>query len=395
MNKESLQTKKDLEKSQQSEIDRLNEEIDHLKIELNAYKQMTKTINDSEKEFERLFHNISDAVYYTKVYRDGMPGNFIKVNNIAYSRLGYTHEEMLKMSPLDIDFHEKEELLQIIQNIYLNETLTFETVHVCKNGQHIPVEIKTHTLDVEGEKYVLSVCRDISVRKKAEQMLVQAEKMNVVGQLAAGIAHEIRNPLTSLKGFVQLFRSGTIPNETFLHVMEDELERIDLISSEFLSLAKPANSDFCDVNLNDILKDVVALLDTEAFKQSITIITKMGNEVTIVPGVNNQLKQVFINLIKNAIEVMPNGGTITLKLETKNDTVFVSIQDEGCGMTVEQLNRLGEPFFTTKETGTGIGLMVTYTIIENHNGKVDVKSILHEGTTFTVQLPKTVAIPKD
>ncbi|MFV8828546.1 ATP-binding protein [Alkalihalobacterium sp. APHAB7] len=387
MNTNNLKTVKEPKDNEKSEIDRLHQEIEHLKLELNAYKQMAQNFSDSEKAFDQLFNNISDGIYYFKLYRNGRAGNFINVNQIGYSRLGYTREEMLKMSLVDIDVHEEDEYLQLVNAIFHNETHFFETIHISKEGQQIPVEIKAHTIDVEGEKYILSVCRDITARKQTEQMMIQAEKMNVAGQLAAGIAHEIRNPLTSLKGFVQLFRSGTIPNDVFLHIMEDELERIDLISSEFLTLAKPVNTDFSKVNLYLLLKDIVALLDTEAFKQSISIATVFESEEATVLGVSSQLKQVFINLIKNAIEVMPDGGTILIKMEKEQDYVNVSVQDEGIGMTEEQLSRIGEPFYTTKEAGTGIGLMVTYTIIENHNGIVHVKSKLNEGTMFTVQLP--------
>ncbi|MEB1808443.1 MAG: PAS domain S-box protein [Bacillaceae bacterium] len=373
--------------NEKSEMDRLHQEIEHLKLELNAYKQMAQNFSDSEKAFDQLFNNISDGVYYFKVYKNGRAGKFINVNQIGYTRLGYTREEILKMSPVDIDIHEEDEVIQLVEAIFHNETHIFETVHISKEGKQIPVEIKAHTFDVEGEKYILSVCRDITVRKQTEQMMIQAEKMNVAGQLAAGIAHEIRNPLTSLKGFVQLFRSGTIPNDVFLNIMEDELERIDLISSEFLSLAKPVTTDFTKVNLHVLLKDIIALLDTEAFKQSISISTVFETEETSVLGVSSQLKQVFINLIKNSIEVMPDGGNILIKIEKEKEYLNVSIEDKGAGMTEEQLSRIGEPFYTTKEAGTGIGLMVTYTIIENHNGKVNVKSKLNEGTTFTVQLP--------
>ncbi|MBE6185481.1 MAG: PAS domain S-box protein [Bacillus sp. (in: Bacteria)] len=490
------------------EIDQLKIENEKLKSELSTTKEISKYLNESEQRFEQLFNNISDAVYYLKIDKEGVSGNFIEVNKIAYKRLGYTREEMLNMSPFDIDYHEREELIQILESIMNTETLIFETMHVCKDGTLIPVEIKTHNVVMDGETFTLSVCRDISERKQAERvirdtkkqyqrlvesstngiavlqddkwvfaneaalklfgahtkdqllgksiydmlypefiekykiltkfggkharlnstwknldgreihteivsipiifrdrvakqliiqdvterkqaedLMIQAEKMNVVGQLAAGIAHEIRNPLTSLKGFVQLFRSGTVPNDKFLNIMESELERIDVISSEFLTLAKPYNVDFSPVDIQELLKNVIALLGTEASKQRISIDTSFLNETIIVDGVNAELKKVFINLIKNAIEVMPDGGTIKIIVENSEEAVDISIQDHGIGMTDEQLRRLGEPFFTTKETGTGLGLMVTYKIIDHHHGEMKVKSKLNEGTTFTVRLP--------
>ncbi|MED1203045.1 PAS domain S-box protein [Heyndrickxia acidicola] len=490
------------------EMEELKQENEKLILQLNAYQEKIKNYTKSEKKFEQLFNNISDAVYYLKLDDDGNAGEFIEVNEVAYRRLGYTREEMLRMFPSHIDIHEKEELRDILKRINSNESITFETMHICKDGSRIPVEIKTHILRVDGEKFTLSVCRDISERKqaerviqntrkqyqrlvesstngiailqderwvfineagkklfgaetkeqllgksvddmllpefhddyrrlaikaceqtrfisvwktldgreihtemvlipiiykgkladqliiqdlterkKAEELLIQAEKMNLVSQLAAGIAHEIRNPLTSLKGFVQLFHSGTVPNRQFLKIMKSELDRIDVISSEFLALAKPYNSDFTTINMQDLLENAVALLDRQASKSSVKIVTRLAKERMMVRGINTDLKKVFINLIKNAIEASSCGGTVTIKGGNKDEAVRISIQDKGIGMAEEQLTHLGDPFFTTKETGTGLGLMVTYKIIDNHHGDVRVKSKVNEGTTFTVILP--------
>lgn len=489
------------------ENDQLKLEIEYLTHELNASKESRVQESDkSDKRFKRLFNHLTDAVYYFKIYDDGSASTFIEVNETACQRLGYTREEMLTLSPKQIDGCGTEELKPVIKDVY--DSITFETVHVCKNGDRIPVEIKTHRFEVEKEMYLLSVCRDITERKnsereireakeqfenivesstngitilqdgkwvfankaaltlfdaktkeellgrniydmlhpefhmeckeivknggihprlyrvwttlsgreihtevvsipttfqgkeanelimqditeqkKSDSMMIQAEKMNVVGQLAAGIAHEIRNPLTALKGFVQLFRSGTIPNEMFLNIMEAELERIDVISSEFLTLAQPANTDFTTVDIRDLVNDVIDLLDTEAFKKSISLVVENNAIETAVNGIGTQLKQVFINLIKNAIEVMQNEGTITIAFENHEGFILISVHDEGVGMSEEQLKWLGEPFFTTKQNGTGLGLMVTYRIINQHNGVVDVESKVNVGTTFTVKLP--------
>ncbi|WP_185806903.1 PAS domain S-box protein [Bacillus sp. HMF5848] len=254
-------------------------------------------------------------------------------------------------------------------------------------GKELHTEVIVISTTFEERPAIQLIIRDVTEQKQAQHLMVQAEKMNIVGQLAAGIAHEIRNPLTSLKGFVQLFRSGTMINDEFLDIMEAELERIDIISSEFLSLAKPGTQRFAPTNLLDILEDVVALLDTEAFKYSVTIQKKFRFNEIVVFGLETQLKQVFINLIKNAIEGMPEGGIIEVKANIVQEEVQVSIKDQGVGMTKSQLVRLGEPFYTTKEKGTGLGLMVSYSIVKNHKGKIEVKSKPKKGTTFTVMLP--------
>lgn len=372
---------------EKNEIARLKLENMKLKLDLKALEVSRMHYNQSEKKFEQLFNNISDAVYYLKIDDDGIAGNFVEVNEIAFRRLGYTREEMLNMSPFDIDIHTREEIIEILKKIKANESFTFESVHICKDGSQIPVEIKTHVLDIEGEIYTISVCRDISERKRAEDLRIQTEKMKIVAQLAAGIAHEVRNPLTSLKGFVQLFRSDTAPSKEILDVMENELERIDAISGEFLTLAKPYHLDFSPIDLQGLLKNVVSIVSNEALRHSVSIQTFFPKEKITIQGEGRELKKLFLNLIKNAIEAMPDGGKITIHLMNRDGYAEIQIQDNGIGMTEEQIKRLGEPFFTTKETGTGLGLVVTFNIIHTHHGEINVESQLNEGTTFTVRLP--------
>jgi two-component system, sporulation sensor kinase A len=371
------------------ELARLKKENDKLRSDLNALKAISTNHNESEKKFEQLFNNISDAVYYLKIDDHGVAGKFVEVNEHAYRRLGYTRHEMMNMSPFDIDIHGREEVIQLLKKIKNNESWTFETAHICKDGSQIPVEIKTNVLDIEGEIYTLSVCRDITERKRAADLRIQAEKMNIVAQLAAGIAHEIRNPLTSLMGFLQLFRSNTVPSKEILDAMESELERINAISGEFLTLAKPSHLDFSPIDLQELLKNVVDILTNEALGQSVSIQTKSPKENIIIHGAGRELKKLFLNLIKNAIEAMPNGGEITITAENGGGYADIRIQDNVIGMTEEQVKHLGEPFFTTKETGTGLGLVVTFNIIRTHHGEISVTSKWNEGTTFTVRLPVT------
>lgn len=190
-------------------------------------------------------------------------------------------------------------------------------------------------------------------------------------------------------GFLQLFRSNTVPSKEILDVMESELERINAISGEFLTLAKPSHLDFSPIDLQELLKNVVDILTNEALGQSVSIQTKFPKENIIIHGAGRELKKLFLNLIKNAIEAMPNGGEITIAAENGGGYADIRIQDNGIGMTEEQVKHLGEPFFTTKETGTGLGLVVMFNIIRTHHGEISVTSKWHEGTTFTVRLPVT------
>ena len=238
-----------------------------------------------------------------------------------------------------------------------------------------------------GEPAVQIILRDLSEHKHAEELMIRSEKLSVAGQLAAGIAHEIRNPLTAIKGFLQLMHGEIEKDNQYFEIIFSELNRIEMILSELLMLAKPQETVFEKANVKTILLEVVTLLETEAILRNIVIEKKFSDENQEVVCDKNQLKQVFINLIKNAIEAMPNGGTVTISTKSENFSIVIEIKDEGEGIPKELLERLGEPFLTTKEKGTGLGLMITYKIVENHKGTIDVSSS-EKGTVFTIKLPK-------
>lgn len=256
-----------------------------------------------------------------------------------------------------------------------------------KDGKPIIIEYVMTSI-VEKKKVVGKVYtfRDITEKKKSEELLYQSEKLSAVGQLAAGIAHEIRNPLTSLKGFLQLIEMSGNGKKEYFEIMKSEFGRIEQILNELLVLSKPqtVNKEVC--SLNSLLDHIITLLNTQAIIKNIYIEKKASSENAIVYCTSSQIKQVFINFLKNAIEAM-DGGIITVNSWDDGKFAVVDIIDEGCGIPDSLLPRVGEPFFTTKERGTGLGLMVSYQIIDDHGGDIQVESKEGEGTKFTVRLP--------
>ncbi|MGZ0879877.1 ATP-binding protein, partial [Priestia megaterium] len=214
------------------------------------------------------------------------------------------------------------------------------------------------------------------------------EKLALIGQMAAGIAHEIRNPLTSIKGFIQLFKSKYKSDEEHFNLVLSELERINLIVGEFLVLAKPTAREFKERQITSLLKDVVMLINAQAIMNNIQIFLECESDIPHVICEENQLKQVFVNILKNAIEAMPNGGIIDVKIKKKEkNRVSIYFIDQGLGIQEDRLLTLGEPFYTTKEKGTGLGLMVSYKIVESHDGELKISSKVNRGTTVEVILP--------
>ncbi|MBP1935082.1 ATP-binding protein [Ammoniphilus resinae] len=225
--------------------------------------------------------------------------------------------------------------------------------------------------------------------EKSHEMLQYTEKLSITGQLAAGIAHEIRNPITAIKGFLQLMRSGTEDKKSYLNIMTSEIERIEQILSELLMLAKPQESKFERKDITLLLDQVVTLLSTQAILNNVEIVTAEPRaHLPFVDCDENQLKQAFINYIKNAIDAMPTGGTLVIRVEQLGtEKIKISFTDRGMGMPEEVLSQLGQPFYTTKEKGTGLGFMISKKIIENHAGEVNVTSEINSGTTVEVRLP--------
>lgn len=262
----------------------------------------------------------------------------------------------------------------------------------CLNLKQIYFEFSSLQIIFEGKEATLYIGKDITYkRKQTESLLQKSEKLAVVGQLAAGIAHEIRNPLTSIKGFIQLVHSETNQHKDFLEIVLAELERINAIIGEFLVLAKPNEVKFKKMNIQPLLDDVVSLINSQAMMENVQINLSYGMQLPQIVCEENQLKQVFINVLKNAIEAMPGGGVVVVEAHKREDGyITLSFKDQGVGIPEERIPTLGEPFYTTKEKGTGLGLMTCLKIIENHKGDLRISSEVNKGTTIKISLPPAV-----
>ncbi|MGV2940358.1 ATP-binding protein [Mesobacillus sp. LC4] len=218
--------------------------------------------------------------------------------------------------------------------------------------------------------------------------LRQKEKLAVIGQMAAAIAHEIKNPLSALKGFTQLQQEKDKGDDHYYPIMLNEIDRINAIVNDLLILGKPNTAVKTEKSLKEIIEYVLSVIDPHAQRKDVTINLDIKGSTVLVCD-ENQLKQVFINLIKNAMEAMPHGGTVVIKTKQADNRVEVSVKDDGCGIDPDKLAKLGEPFYTTKNNGNGLGLMVTKKIIEEHNGSLAIESEPGKGTTVTIILPAT------
>lgn len=262
-----------------------------------------------------------------------------------------------------------------------------ELNHTRKDGKQIVVcSYQTLNRDAAGNSVsILEINHDITEQKQLEADLARLDRLNLIGEMAAAIGHEIRNPLTAVRGYLQFFqgKKENAKYRTQYQMMVDELDRANGIISEFLSLAKNKAIELKSYNLNDIISALLPLLQAEAFRTGHEIQVDMGD----APNINldeKEIRQLLLNLSRNGFEAMETGGRLTIETYTENDKVVLAVRDTGTGIPQEVLDKLGTPFLTTKDTGTGLGLPVSYRIAERHSAKIDVKTSL-EGTTFIVQ----------
>ncbi|CCF04883.1 PAS domain-containing protein [Bacillus velezensis] len=358
-----------------------------LLIDISSRKKFQTILQKSRERYQLLIQNSIDTIAVS--HND----KWVFMNESGISLFeAETYEDLIGKNVYD-QLHpcDHDGVKQRIQNIINRKTeseIIKQSWFTFKN-RLIYTEMVCIPTTFFGETAVQVILRDISERKQTEELMLKSEKLSIAGQLAAGIAHEIRNPLTAIKGFLQLMKPTMEENEHYFEIVFSELSRIELILSELLMLAKPQQNAVKErVNLKKIISEVTALLETQANLKGIFIKTDYEHDSMYINGDQNQLKQVFINLIKNAVESMPDGGTVHIIMTEDEYSVNVTVKDEGDGIPENVLKRIGEPFLTTKEKGTGLGLMVTFNLIKNHQGAIQVDSKPDRGTAFHITFPK-------
>jgi signal transduction histidine kinase len=215
--------------------------------------------------------------------------------------------------------------------------------------------------------------------------MARLDRLNLVGKMAAIIAHEIRNPLTTVKGFLQLLKDKDryAQDREYMDLMIDELDRANSIITEFLSLAKDRAIELKKQSLNQKIRTIYPLLQADALKQGKSIKLELG-DIPYVSIDKNEIHQLIHNLVRNGLEAMPPGGPLTIETFQEDDSVVLTVKDQGKGIAPENLEKIGTPFFTTKDSGTGLGLAVCYSIAARHNARIGVETGT-EGTTFFVR----------
>lgn len=235
---------------------------------------------------------------------------------------------------------------------------------------------------------VFIMFRDITDRVEEEKQAIFYDKVNTIREMAAGVAHEVRNPITTVKGFLQVMTENNevVKYKDIYHLMIEEINRVNEIITEFLDIAKDKPSKIENCNINQIIRTLYPLLETRTLKEGKQIALNLSDVCNLNLD-QNEIRQLLLNLINNALDAMESNKTVIVNTYEDKDEVVLSIKDEGKGIPSNVRDHIETPFYTTKEHGTGLGLPICYSIAKRNNGKIDFTSSI-EGTTFNVRFTK-------
>jgi two-component system nitrogen regulation sensor histidine kinase GlnL len=358
-----------------------------------------KKTASSEISWQQILTSLEDGVITVDP-----EGRVIFFNEAAESLMEISTANA-RRSPLERLFKREPWLLELVKNTQppRQESARGEGDFVTRWARKTPVSVTASPLQDHAGNFLGSILllRDIKHRKELEEDLKQADRLAILGTLAAGLAHEIRNPLGGIKGAAQLLRraiEGNASLRAYTDIMIRESDRVNQLIEQLLDLSRPWQLHFAPVNIHAILDEVLLLEGHSAPEKMVTVKKRFDPSLPPIKGDRAQLTQVFLNLVKNAYQAMDRGGSLmlTTRLETdfhiraqgrsRSRFIWVDITDDGAGIKEENLPHIFSPFFTTKNSGTGLGLATCYRIINEHSGMIRVESAEGKGTTFKVCL---------
>lgn len=329
-------------------------------------------------------------------------------NKVIMCNKAYEDVTGLKANDLvGLDLNELNELLYISNKNLLTDAIQGKStnkIHEVSikttNGNKKELVMNAATIfNVDGEIIgAIRIGSDVTNIKIEQQRLQQQEKLALLGVMASGIVHEIKNPLTSIKGFSQMIMAKASDErmKQYASIIVDEVNSANKVVTDFLTFAKPQPPVLKDTTVNELVKSMELVLDTQSFVKGVQTNFDLSSDETPIMVDEIQIKQVLLNIVKNAIEAMneteePKLNIITGLIKSSNK-VFITISDNGKGMSLEAISQIGTPFFSTKDKGTGLGMSICYQIIKEHGGSIEIESELDKGTTFIITLPCKEAI---
>ena len=360
--------------------------------DVTEHRHLILKLQRSEKRFKAILDTATDAII--SVDQDHRIELF---NNAAQRIFGYQMDEAIGMDlnmliPEGYGYGDHNEhmrrFLEKRESSIIGKTISLNARR--KNGEVFPIELGLSFLEMGGRITFTAIIRDISEKQQMKGRMLQSERLAAVGQAVARVAHEIRNPLMIIGGFTSQIKTS-LQDEKDLHKIEmvlDEVVRLERLVANLGDFTKEYKLVKRPSDINSVINDVINIMKGVDSSEKYTFIKHLSNQIKEIDCDPDKLKQVFINIISNGLEAMDNGGEISISTEKIFGGVEIRINDEGTGISEEDLKNIFEPFFTTRERGSGLGLAISYKLIEAHNGDIWALSKPGKGTTFIIQLPE-------
>jgi two-component system, cell cycle sensor histidine kinase and response regulator CckA len=388
----------------QYDIEQQKEQLKLYSTQLEVLVQeRTKELAISEKWHRSIFNNATDGIIVLD-----RTGKIVNVNRMTCELHSFNREALIGVNIELLEAQDGREKLEERMSLILNgESLIYETEHYKKDGSKVVLEVSSKALDIGGETYVQSFYRDITEKRKIQEQLMHSQKMESVGALAGGIAHNFNNILTSILGYSELlleFSDLADAAKQRVRNIESAARKAGVMVSKLLSFARRDSHEVLPLNLHDVINDSAKLLEGVLDKRIGLKVILSDLMSPVIEGDPNQLEQVIMNLMVNARDAMPEGGLITIQTsftEIEEDRlktnayikpgqyIALKVSDTGHGIPRDIIEKIFDPFFTTKEKGkgTGLGLATVYGIVKDHKGYISVQSEVGKGTIFDIYLP--------
>jgi PAS domain S-box-containing protein len=351
------------------------------------YRNAMEVLRQSEQLFSAVF-KLAPALITIRSVEDG---RYINVNDAWLEATGYSYDEAIDKTADELGiYYDLSDSENVKEKMRSGQSINNYRFRFRNRWGEIRHAVTSADVISIGERPCLvAVTQDLTEEVGLQAELARLERLNLIGQMAGGIGHEIRNPLTAVRGFLQLLKDRHPESQKQFEIMLSEIDRANTIITEFLDLAKTKPEKLVKEDLNEVIATIYPIIQARAFACDMQITLELQSIPETCLSVP-EMRQILLNLLNNAIDASPPRSTIFIRTKVLGDEVVLEVEDEGSGVCPDMLPRLGTPFLTTKPHGTGLGLAITYNLVKILNGRVTVRSD-SSGTLFTVHIPITRA----
>jgi two-component system sensor histidine kinase HydH len=357
---------------------------------IQNYYLVDKTLKQTEDYTAQVVANMANGLL--SINPQGM---VVSYNRLALELLHLEESETKGMNLGEIIDFQASGIQETLTKC--TSVLNKEVRHRSVTGEPVPLELSaTPIMDDEDEcRGAVIILRDLREIKRLEEQIRRSEKLAAVGKLAAGVAHEIRNPLSSIRGFAQFLRHALAErpkDQEYAEIMVKEVDRMNMVVTDLLTFARPTDAELTPTDMKELLEHTLKLVEADAQGRGVEIHRNISEGLGDISVDANQVTQALLNLMLNGVQAMQEGGNLEVgaAFDGFGSQLHIWVEDDGPGIAADHMDKIFDPFFTTREKGTGLGLAIVHTIVENHRGEIKVESPAPEknkGTRFTISIP--------